>query len=91
MKTRHEYRPKVGQEDLLLPGSGRTFLLCWITGVCMSLLYVGIPLFVLNIFLPSLAAWFGIVFAVAFFGLPVALFVYSKHEDEELRKFAREY
>jgi hypothetical protein len=88
--TRHEYRPKIGQEDLLLPGSGRTFLLCWITGVCLTLLWVGVPLFVLNIFLPSLAGWFGIVFAAAFFGFPVALFAVSKHEDKGLRKLARE-
>jgi hypothetical protein len=90
MNTRHEYRPKVGQEDLLLPGSGRTFLLCWVAGVCMTFLYVGIPLFILNIFLPSLAGWFGIAFGAAFLGLPLALFVLSKHEDKELRVLARE-
>ena len=90
LNTRHEYRPQIGQDDLLLPGSGRTFLICWVTGVCMALLYVGLPLFVLSIFLPKLAGWFGIVFVAAFLGLPVALFAFSKYEDKGLRELARE-
>jgi hypothetical protein len=92
MNTRHEYRPDVGQRDLLMPkavGSGHAFLLCCVAGLCLTFLCVALPLFLVNIFVP-LGRWFGIVLAVSLVGLPLALFAFSKYEDKELRQLARD-
>jgi hypothetical protein len=91
-RSRAPYHPRVDQSDLLLPneaGMLKTLVLCSATAFCMSILYVSIPLFMLNIFVP-LGSWFGAVVVGSFPVLTVTLFVFSRYETRQLRRLAQE-
>ena len=90
--VRKPYRPDISQQDLLLPneaGRGRTILICTVCAICITLLYVGAPLYMVSLFVP-LGPWFvGSLAAVCVF-LAVFLSWYSFHETREFRELARE-
>lgn len=91
-KSRAPYHPSVTQDDLLLPneaGTLKSLGLCVATAFCMTILYVSIPLFLLNIFVP-MGAWFGAVVVGSFPVLTVILFVVSNYETRQLRRLAKD-
>ena len=91
-KSRRPYHPAVSQNDLLLPneaGKLKSLGLCVATAFCMTILYVSIPLFLLNMFVP-LGAWFGAVVVGSFPVLSVILFVFSNYESRQLRRLAKD-
>ena len=55
----------------------------------MSILYVSIPLFIVNIFIP-LGSWFGAIVVGSVPALTIILFVFSSHETRQLRRLAQE-
>ena len=67
----------------------KTLVLCVGTAVCMSVLYLAIPLFLLNIFVP-LGSWFGAIFVGSVPVLTIILFAFSRHETRQLRRLAQE-
>lgn len=86
------YQPDVSLDDLLLPneaGRLKTVLLCAVTAVCFTLLYVGAPLYMVSLFVP-MGVWFGASLALVSSTLSVFLSWFSFHETRELRKLARE-
>jgi hypothetical protein len=91
-RSRKPYVPNVRREDLLLPNEPRTIRtlgLCLIGAFAMTVLYVGIPLLILGVFV-SLGPWDGIVFVAALLTLTVLLFFASSYEDRQLRQLASE-
>jgi hypothetical protein len=90
--SRKPYVPKISRRDLLLPSGAdklRTFGLCAICGFALSILYVGIPLLILGIFV-SLGRWDAIVLGAVFPALTVIVFVAATHESRQLKQLARE-
>ena len=90
--TRKPYRPDVSQADLLLPneaGKLRALWFCSVSAVAMPILYVFVPLLIVNIFVP-LGALFEAVLCVSLLGLIIVLFVFSVHETGQLRRLAKE-
>jgi hypothetical protein len=86
------YKPDVTREDLLLPneaGRLRTILICTATAIGITLLYVGAPLYMVSLFVPMGAWFFGSLAAVCVF-LAVSLSWFSFHETREFRELARE-
>lgn len=92
--TRKPYRPNINQKDLLLPNEPGALRSLWVCSVCafsMTVLYIYLPLFMVNIYVSLMsAAWFAAVFCGSFLGLVVVLFVLSGHETRQLRRLARE-
>jgi hypothetical protein len=91
-RSRAPYQPSVDRSDLLLPneaGMLKTLVLCLATAFCMSILYVSIPLVLLNIFVP-LGSWFGAVVVGSVPALTIILFVFSRYETGQLRRLAQE-
>ena len=91
-RSRAPYHPSVGQSDLLLPNEAgvlKTLALCVGTAICISILYLSIPLFLLNIFVP-LGSWFGAIAVGSVPALTIILFVFSRHETRQLRRLAQE-
>ena len=91
-RSRAPYHPNVEQSDLLLPNEAgllKTLVLCFATAFCMSILYVSIPLFIVNIFIP-LGSWFGAIVVGSVPALTIILFVFSSHETRQLRRLAQE-
>ena len=85
--------PNVSHTDLVVPTgprSLRTLGICVACSVCITILYVWIPLIMVNVFapLPS-AAWYGGILAGAALALTVALFAFSTGEDRAHRELAR--
>jgi len=92
LRTRGPYRPNVDQSDLLLPneaGRLKTLVLCFGSAFCMAILYLLIPLFMLNIFV-SLGSWLGPVVVGSVPVLTIILFVFSRYETRQLRRVAQE-
>jgi hypothetical protein len=91
-RSRAPYHPSIEQRDLLLPneaGMLKTLALCVATAVCISILYVSIPLFLLNVFVP-LGQLFGVVVVGSVPLLTIILFVFSRYETRQLRRLAQE-
>jgi hypothetical protein len=91
-RSRKPYVPDISRGDLLLPneaGRLRTLGLCSICAFGITILYVAIPLFILNIFVP-LGRWYPISLGGALLGLTVLLFFASTYETHQLRRLARE-
>ena len=92
--TRKPYRPNVNQKDLLLPNEPGALRSLWVCSVCafsMTILYIYLPLFMVNIYVPLMsAAWFAAVLCGSFLGLVVVLFFLSGRETRQLRRLARE-
>jgi hypothetical protein len=91
-RSRKPYRPDVSREDLLLPneaGKIRTILICTICAICITLLYVGAPLYIVSLFVP-MGPWFVGSLAAICVTLAVSLSWYSFHETREFRKLAQE-
>lgn len=86
------YKPDVSQDDLRLPneaGRLKTVVLCTVTAVCFTLLYVGAPLYMASLFVP-MGVWFGASLALVSSILSVYLSWFSFHETRAFRKLARE-
>lgn len=52
-RSRKPYVPDISQKDLLLPneaGKLRTILICTACAICITLLYVGAPLYMVSLF-----------------------------------------
>jgi hypothetical protein len=77
---------------LLLPdeaGVLRTLGVCTFCAFAMTILYVSVPLFMLNIFVP-LGRWFGVVVCGSFVSIMAALVFFSMHETRHLRRVKNE-
>jgi hypothetical protein len=86
------YQPDISREDLLLPneaGKARTILICAASAVCITLLYVGAPLYMVSFFVP-MGGWFVVLLAFVCVFLAVSLSWFSFHETREFRKLADE-
>jgi hypothetical protein len=84
--------PNVNQEGLVLPNEAgllKTLGICLVCAFAMTILYVSIPLFMLDIFVP-LGPWLGVVLLVSFPALTVVLFVLSTYETRQLRRLAQQ-
>jgi len=91
-KSRPEYRPEISAHDLRLPNEPRqlrVFAMCLGGAAMMTVLYVALPLFLLNIWVP-LGAWYGVALLGAVLVLTVSLFVFSAFETRSLRRLAQE-
>ena len=91
-RSRKPYRPNVSQQDLLLPneaGLMRTILMCTTCAVCITLLYIGTPLYIVSLFVP-MGAWFIGSLAALCVVLAVLLTLFSLHEDRSFRELVRE-
>ena len=86
------YRPDIASRDLLRPsqpGMLRSHYFCFACALGITFLYLFIPLFIVNIFVP-LGAWLGAALLGSFLGLTVILLVFSKRETRQLRQLAKE-
>ena len=86
------YKPEITLEDLTLPneaGRFRTILICTVCAICITLLYVGAPLYMVSLFVP-MGAWFLGSLALVCSVLAVALTFFSLHEDKTFRELVRE-
>ncbi len=86
------YVPDISQADLTLPnepGKRRTLGLCFLCAGGMTFLYVGIPFWVVGLFV-SYPAWMALLLPVALAASTAGLYVFSTHETRELRVLARE-
>jgi hypothetical protein len=86
------YTPDLTREDLILPneaGKLRTVLICTVCAICISLLYVGAPLYMVSFFVP-MGLWFVGSLAAVVIVVAVALTFYSLHEDKTFRELVRE-
>ena len=91
-RSRKPYVPDVTAADLLLPneaGRLRTLLICSGCAFCITILYLGIPLYVASLFVP-VGAWGPGSLGVAFLLLAVLLTLYSTRETHQLRELAGE-
>ncbi len=91
-RSRKPYVPEISADDLTLPneaGKPRTLGLCFVCAVCMTLLYVGIPFWVVGLFV-SYPAWMALVLPLALAAITAGLYVVSVHETRELRVLAKE-
>jgi hypothetical protein len=91
-RSRKPYRPDISQKDLLLPneaGKARTILICAACAICITLLYVGFPLYMVSLFVP-MGVWFVGSLAAICVALAVLLSWYSFHETREFRELANE-
>ena len=91
-RSRKPYVPDVGPADLRLPNEARLFrtvAICTICAFCITVLYVGFPLYIASIVLP-VGAWGPIVLGVVFLGLTVGLTFFSLHETRQFRELANE-
>ena len=91
-RSRKPYYPDVSREDLILPrGTDRLRMLaiCAVCAFAMAILYVGIPLLILGIFVP-LGSWDAIVIGALIPVLTVIIFTLATHESRRLTELARE-
>jgi hypothetical protein len=93
-KSRKPYFPSIEAKDLRLPaeaGRFRTLVMCAACAVCLTLLYLGVPLFAVTLVFYDLGAWLpGILIATTLL-VTVLLFAVSIYETRELRRLAREF
>lgn len=91
-RSRKPYRPDISQQDLLLPnqaGLARTVLICTTCAICITLLYVGIPLYMVSLFVP-MGTWFIGSLAVVCIVFAVSLTFFSLREDRMFRELVHE-
>jgi hypothetical protein len=91
-RSRKPYVPDISPADLLLPneaGKPRTILICTVCAICITLLYVGTPLYLVSLFVP-MGPWFVVSLAFVCALLSVLLSWYSFRETREFRKLAHE-
>jgi hypothetical protein len=87
------YVPDISNADLTLPneaGKVRSLVLCAACAFGMTILYFGIPFWVVGLFV-SYPGWFAAGAPIAvLIGVTALLFVVSTRETHELRTLARE-
>jgi hypothetical protein len=86
------YRPDVKAADLLLPneaGHLRALALCFVCAFGATFLYVGIPLWIVEIF-AHFGPWVLAIPIASLAGLTILFFVYSTYETRSFRTLARE-
>ena len=91
-RSRKPYRPDISQQDLLLPNEAslrRTILICTTCAICITLLYVGFPLYMVSLFVP-MGAWFLGSLLLVCIVFAVALTFYSLREDRAFRELVHE-
>jgi hypothetical protein len=91
-RSRKPYVPDVGPADLRLPneaGLVRTVAICTICAFCITVLYIGFPLYMASLVVP-MGAWAPISLGAVFVGLSVALTFFSRHETRQFRALASE-
>jgi hypothetical protein len=92
-RSRKPYVPGIKTKDLLLPnetGKVRTFGLCVVSAVCLTVLYVFVPLLLVGILVP-IPPWLRVgLLCGALLGFTVLLFVFSTVETRQLRRLAKE-
>jgi hypothetical protein len=87
------YYPDIGAKDLRLPneaGKLRTLWVCLVAAFCMTVLYLGVPLYSVDLVFFHLGPWLPGGLLTAMSVLTVVLFVFSVHETSDLRRLARE-
>jgi hypothetical protein len=92
-RSRKPYFPDIGAKDLRLPneaGKLRTLGMCAVCAVCMTLLYLAVPLYGVSLFFFDLGAWLPGGLLAAMPVLTVLLFVFSVYETSDLRRLAKE-
>jgi len=92
-KSLKPYYPDVGAEDLRLPneaGKLRTLWMCSVCAVCMTVLYLGFPLYGFSLFFFNLGSWLPRGLLMAMPVLTVLLFIFSAYETRNLRRLAEE-
>ena len=90
-KSRRPYKPVVKAEDLLTPsglGNFRMLSTCAMIAGIMTVLYVWIPLILLNFFLQVSGVTYATTLAVALLGITAFLYVAGTRETRHDRELA---
>jgi hypothetical protein len=90
--SRKAYVPDISADDLRLPneaGKLRTLAICSVCAFCMTILYVGFPMWGASLFV-DLGAWFPGTLVVTMVSVTAVLFALSTHETRELRRLSKE-
>jgi hypothetical protein len=90
-KSRRPYKPSVKAEDLLVPsgfGNLRMFGMCAAMAAIMTVLYIWIPLFFLNVFVPVGAVTYAASLGGAILGFTLFLYAAGTRETRGDRELA---
>ena len=89
-RSRKSYKPDIRAEDLVMPnglGNLRMFGMCVAMALMMTALYVWVPLYLVDFFVPMTGMWYPATLAGAFVLLTAFLYfggARETHRDREL-------